>query len=138
MSDQTPLDDKKIELKDHIGRSLKDTCRKYSRNNLLDIVLTLIGISLSTVVTILAFWEDATLAGVLGAISASVLTVQKFFNFDEKAQFYRRVNMQTKALRDRVTYKVASVEELQEIVDAFIEIRNDRISSNPKRRRLED
>ena len=136
MPEKLSLDDRKIELKDDIGRSLKDTYKKYSRNNDSDIVLTLLGISLSTAVTILAFWEDATLAGILGAISASVLTIQKVFNFGEKAQFYRRIHMQTKELRDRVTYKVTSVEELQEVVDTFIEIRNNRISNNPKRRKL--
>ncbi|MEM7773945.1 MAG: hypothetical protein AAF327_26020 [Cyanobacteria bacterium P01_A01_bin.37] len=135
MSSQPSIDEKKHELKDHIQRSLEDSYKKYSRNNRMDIVLTLIGITFSTTVTILAFWEDATLAGILGAISASVLTIQEVFSFNEKANYYRRLNMQTKELRDKLTYKVSSEDELQDIVDSFIGLRNDRIISNPRRKK---
>lgn len=42
--------------------------------------------------------------------------------------------MQTKDLRDQLTYKVSSEADLQAIVDSFIALRNDRISTNPRRK----
>ena len=137
MTSQPSFNEKKEKFQEHIEASLKDSHKKYSRNNISDIVLTFLGIALSTTVTILAFWEDATLAGILGAISASVLSIQEVYNFNEKANFYRRLNMKTKQLRDELKYKVSSDDDMEKIVDKFLALRDDRISNNPRRKKIE-
>jgi hypothetical protein len=125
-------------LQKQIQSSLNDTWKKYSFNNNLDVLLTILYITLSTAVTILSFSEQATIAGIIGAILTALLSLQKVFNLSEKASFYRGFHIQTKELRDKLTYKVSTEEELQAIVDSFIAMRNDRILKNPRRGNLDE
>jgi ABC-type transport system involved in cytochrome bd biosynthesis fused ATPase/permease subunit len=139
MSPQDVLDEQKLNLlKAQIKSSLEDTWGKYTRYNQLDIALILIAIALSAVVTFLGFIDQGFWAGVGGLVLTTLLSVQKVFNTSEKANFYRTMHMQTKSLRDRLTYKVSSEEDLQAIVDAFMSLREQRISSNPRRRDWEE
>ena len=139
---QLSYEEKFLQLREQIKSSLNDTWRKYKVNDQLDRALTLFAIILSTLVTILAFEEKGTdasisIAGIVGAILTSVLNLQKVFSLNGKANFYRRIHIETKELRDKLKYKVNSEEELQEIVDAFIYLRNERISANPRRQSLD-
>ena len=131
-------EDKLQRLQRQIEGSLDDTWKKYLINNRLDILLTVSYIALSTTVTLLSFFGKAEMAGVVGAILTALLSLQKIFNLDEKASFYRGFHMKTKDLRDRITYKVGTEEELQIVVDSFMELCSDRISSNPRRKGLDN
>lgn len=131
-------EDKLQRLQRQIEGSLDDTWKKYLINNRLDILLTVSYIALSTTVTLLSFFGKAEMAGVVGAILTALLSLQKIFNLDEKASFYRGFHMKTKDLRDRITYKVGTEEELQIVVDSFMELRSDRISSSPRRKGLDN
>ncbi len=136
-SQPSTYEEKLSRLQKQIQSSLDDTWKKYLFNNNLDIFFTILYIMLGTAVTILSFFGQGTIAGIIGAILTALLSLQKVFNLNEKASFYRGFHMQTKELRDKLTYKVSTEEELQVIVDSFIALRNDRILRNPKRRDLD-
>jgi hypothetical protein len=124
-------------LKNQVKGSLEDTWKKYTINNNLDTFLTISYIMLSTAVTILGFFGQATIAGIVGAILTLLLSFRKVFNFSEKASFCRGFHIQTKELRDKLTFKVSTEEELLAIVDSFIAMRNERILKNPMRGSLD-
>jgi len=65
---------------------LEDTWKKYTINNNLDTFLTISYIMLSAAVTILGFFGQATIAGIVGAILTLLLSFRKVFNFSEKAR----------------------------------------------------
>ena len=111
-----PDEQKFNHLKTQIKGSLDDTWKKYKRYDRLDIALILLSIILSASITILGFMGQGTIAGIIGVILAAILTIQKVFNFSDKADFYRRTHMQTKELRDRLTYKVSSESDMQAVV----------------------
>ncbi len=132
-------DEQKLDhLKTQIKSSLDDTWRKHLRYNQLDISFILVSIVLSTSIIILGLVYQEIVIGIVGAILTALLSTQKVFNFSDKAEFYRRIHMQTKELRDRLTYKVSSESDMQEVVDDFIALRNDRSYKNPRRKVLED
>jgi hypothetical protein len=137
-SQPSTYEEKLSRLQKQIQSSLKDSWKKYSFNNNLDVILTILYITLGTAITVLSFSGQATIAGVIGAILTALLSLQKVFNLSEKANFYRGLHMQTKELRDKLTYKVSTEEDLQAIVDSFIAMRNDRILKNPRRRSLDE
>jgi len=139
MSQQHLPDEQKLsQLKTQIKGSLADTWRKYKLYDRLDIILILLSIILSAGITILGFLGHGTTAGIIGVILTALLSTQKVFNFSDKADFYRRTHMQTKELRDRLTYKVSSESGMQAVVDDFITLRNDRIYTNPRRKEWEE
>jgi hypothetical protein len=137
-SQPSTYEEKFSRLQKQIQNSLNDTWKKYSFNNNLDALLTISYIMLSTSVTILSFSGQATIAGIIGAILTALLSLQKVFNLSEKASFYRGFHIQTKELRDKLTYKVSTEEELQAIVDSFIAMRNERVFQNPRRGNLDE
>jgi hypothetical protein len=137
-SQSSTYEEKFSRLQKQIQNSLNDTWEKYSFNNNLDALLTISYIMLSTSVTILSFSGQATIAGIIGAILTALLSLQKVFNLSEKASFYRGFHIQTKELRDKLTYKVSTEEELQAIVDSFIAMRNERVFQNPRRGNLDE
>ena len=98
-SQPSTYEEKFSRLQKQIQSSLNDTWKKYSFNNNLDALLTILYITLSTAVTLLSFSGQATIAGIIGAILTALLSLQKVFNLSEKASFYRGFHIQTKELR---------------------------------------
>src|SRR5215212_2463250 len=125
-----PDEQKLSHLKSQIRGALDDTWKKYVWHDRLDIIFIILSVILSACITILGFLGQGTMAGIVGVILTTLLSTQKAFNFSDKADFYRRIHMQTKELRDRLMYKVDSESEMQTLVDDFIALRNDRIYAN--------
>src|SRR5713226_3571828 len=99
MNQQYLSDEQKLNrLNAQIKGALDDTWRKYTLYDRLDVISIILSIILSAAITILGFLNQGTIAGVIGVMLTALLSTQKVFNLSEKAEFYRKIHMQTKEL----------------------------------------
>jgi hypothetical protein len=77
-------------------------------------------------------------AGVISAAVTLLIGFQKAFNFSEKADFYRIVHTEAKGLRDHLTYKVHSVEQLEATVDTLKVLRDQTAKKLPRGQSMEE
>ena len=113
---------------------MRHTWRKHRQNNLMSNSLLVLGLIFGTAATIAGFWGQGWTPGVISATVTLLIGLQKVFNFSEKADFYRIVHTEAKGLRDHLTYKVHSAEQLDATVDALKVLRDQTARKLPRGR----
>jgi hypothetical protein len=125
-------------LKRQVVGFMRYTWRMHRQHNLLSNSLLVLGLILGTAATIAGFSGQGFIAGVISAAVTLLIGFQKAFNFSEKADFYRIVHTEAKALRDHLTYKVSSAEQLDAAVDALKVLRDQTARKLPRGRSMEE
>jgi len=77
------------------------------------------------------------LAGVAGVVITVLIGFQNAYNFAERAEFYLLVHEEAKVLRDRVQYKVSTIEDFEKVVDALGQLRVHAAKNLPKGKGME-
>lgn len=109
----------------------------YRRSGRISNSLVAASLLLGACVTLAGFLGYAMLAGVAGVVITVLIGFQNAYNFAERAEFYLLVHEEAKVLRDRVQYKVSTIEDFEKVVDALGQLRVHAAKNLPKGKGME-
>jgi hypothetical protein len=101
-------------------------------------VLVIFGLAFGAIVTVTGSMNIDVLPGIFGALTTFVLGIQGAFQFPRVATVWEQKHNEAKGLRDKLVYQVKTEEQLNDIVNNWISLREGLVSSLPAYKGLEE
>lgn len=101
-------------------QDFRDLCfKRYRFNNRFDVILSVAGIGLGVAIVAAGTYKNGNLGAILGAAVTAIVSAQRAFPFNQRAQFYRSLVGQSENLKSSVEYNLISVADAVKVLETL-------------------